>query len=219
MDAFRPHDLLFLDRAAAFEACAGALPDWLDAAWLVAAPLAVRRAQAAPGQVPAGARGLRRNQRCAGHVHLAGVARCITPEMLARQVIEDDGRLAGAAAGLPCLAALRRLAPRLRALGLDWGPGGGAGFQLASGLPVLRPDSDLDLLVRAPHPPAPDLMQALCALQLDAACRVDIQVDTGAGGFALNEYARGGRVLLKTSGGPLLVDDPWNPPAMARAAA
>jgi phosphoribosyl-dephospho-CoA transferase len=211
----RPHDLLFLRRPGAFETCGGALPGWLNAAWLTQAPLVVRRAPAGPGYVAAGARGLQRNERCAGRVAQAGVARRVTPAMLAQEVLRDDdgGRLAGAARALPCVAALLDLAPRLQDLGLDWGPVGGAGFWLASGLPVLRPSSDLDLLVRSPGPLSPGLLAALSALQPGAACRIDIQVDTGAGGFALGEYLRetprGGRVLLKTTHGPLLVRDPW----------
>jgi phosphoribosyl-dephospho-CoA transferase len=221
MAALRPHDLLFLRRGAVFEACeAGcALPGWLDAAWLERAPLVVRRAVPASGRVAAGARGLQRKQRCAGHVSLAEVARRVTPEKLADEVLADRRRIAAAADVLPCVAALLDLAPRLRDLGLAWGPAGGAGFWLACGQPVLRPTSDLDLLVRAPAPLPPATLAALCALQRDAACRVDIQVDTGAGGFALNEYARGGRVLLKTGHGPLLVTDPWAAHDVARKAA
>jgi phosphoribosyl-dephospho-CoA transferase len=220
MDAARPHDLLFLRRGAAFEACVSQdseRPAWLDADWLELAPLVVRRAVAGPGRVPVGARGLQRNERCAGHVLLADVARRVTPENLARQVLADPGRIA--ASDLPCLAALLALGPQLAALGLDWGPAGGAGFWLASGLPVLRSSSDLDLLIRAPQPLTAETMAALCALQLDAPCRVDIQVDTGRSGFALNEFARGGRVLLKTDRGPLLVADPWTPFDAAREAA
>jgi phosphoribosyl-dephospho-CoA transferase len=207
----RPHDLLFLRRPEAFAACAGdARPGWLDAAWLARAPAVVRRAPAAPGRVAAGARGLRRNERCAGHVAVADIARRVTPEMLAAGVLQDPDRIAGFADALPCVAALLDLAPRLQALGLDWGPAGGAGFWLASGLPVLRPSSDLDLLVRAPQAPSPAVLAGLYALGELAGCRIDIQVDTGAGGFALMEHARGGKVMLKTARGPLLVADPWD---------
>jgi phosphoribosyl-dephospho-CoA transferase len=218
MDAigpFRPHDLLFLRRLDAFDAspAGAALPDWLDAAWLDRAPLVVRRASTGAGRIAVGARGLLRSQRCAGQVDASAVARSVTPEMLAQSVLSAPARFADGAAlpcaALPCIAALLRLAPRLQDLGLAWGPAGGTGFWLASGLAVLGPGSDLDLLVRAPRPLAPALAQALLALQADAACRLDIQVDTGAGGFALAEYARGARVLLKTAGGPLLLDDPW----------
>jgi len=225
---YRPHDLLWLRWADRFEAGA-AWPEWLDAAWMVHAPVVVRREAAAGSRVPVGARGSQRNQRCMGYVQRAAVARCVTPEMLARAVPRAGrplakaarcGAGAGAAAALPAdwaqsdlapLRALAALAPRLDAVGLAWGPTGGTGFFLASGLPVLRADSDLDLLLRAPSRLARATVDALLALQAGAGCRVDIQVDTGWGGFALAEYAQGPRrLLLKTADGPLLVADPWH---------
>jgi phosphoribosyl-dephospho-CoA transferase len=208
---YRPHDLLFLGQPGAFD-CGGAWPEWLGASWLEEAPVVVRRAAPPSGQVPVGVRGLQRKQRCAGHAPVPGVARRVTPEMLARSVLHghpEPGRIAAAAATLPCVAALLGLAPRLQALDLDWGPVGGTGFWLASGLPVLRPTSDLDLLVRAPEPLAHATVAALVALQHHPACRIDIQIDTGNGGFALMEHARGGTVMLKTDDGPRLVADPW----------
>jgi phosphoribosyl-dephospho-CoA transferase len=197
MTAPRPHDLLFLHRPDAFKVD-GARPDWLDAR----APLVVRRETTAPGIVPVGARGLLRNERCKGYAGVGAVASIVTPRMLA----ERARTLAG---DLPCIAALRALAPRLDALDVDWGPAGGAGYWLACGLPVLRPTSDLDLLVRLPRRPLDSVLAALAALAEGQPCRIDIQVDTGAGGFALAEFARGGRVLLKTDAGPRLVSDPW----------
>jgi len=210
MDTPRPHDLLFLNSADVFEACAcNVQPNWLDAGWLAQAPVVVRRAVVAPGRVAVGARGLQRNERCAGQLALGGVSRRVTPQDLARAVRQDPDRLEPDAAALPCIAALLALAPRLQDLGLGWGPAGGVGFWLASRLPVLRSTSDLDLVVRAPQPLAPAQLAALCALQAHPGCRVDIQIDTGAGGFALMEYARGGKVMLKTDAGPLLLNDPW----------
>lgn len=195
-----PHDLLFVRRPDAF-ASDGERPEWLDPA----APLVVRRETTARGIVPVGARGLLRNERCKGYIASKDVAAIVTPRMLAARARTADG-------DLPCLAALRALAPRLDALDIDWGPAGGAGFWLACGLPVLRATSDLDLLVRLPRRPARALVDALRTLQDGQPCRLDIQVDTGAGGFALAEYARGGRMLLKTDAGPRLVDDPWEAP-------
>ena len=206
--AYRPHDLLFAHAAGGFVA-AGAAPDW-DAGWIARAPLVVRRDALPGGRIPVGARGPRRSQRSAGHLLPDAVARCVTPERLAAAVLDGPALdLITAADGLPAIATLLALAPRLRDLGLNWGPGGGTGFWLASGLPALRPDSDLDLIVRAPRALTPLVADALRGLQEGAACRIDIQVDTGAGGFALNDYLRGGRVLLKTAAGPLLVADPW----------
>lgn len=206
MPDFRPHDLLFLRLPDRFDA-GGPWPDWLDVEWLARAPLVVRR-EAAPGSlVPVGARGTSRSQRCKGYVQHAAVTRCVTPEMLAHAPLPAGCTLAP-------LRALAELVPQLDALGVAWGPTGGAGFQLASGLAVLRQDSDLDLLVRAPAPLSSRVLEQLASLQAAAPCRVDIQVDTGWGGFALAEYVRGGlpgrsRVLLKTARGPLLVADPW----------
>lgn len=207
---FRPHDLLFARTPDAFVA-ADLRPGWLDAGdWAARAPLVVRRATSADGTIPVGARGAQRKHRCAGFLGSEAVARCVTPEQLAAAVVRGPALdLRAAADRLPCIAALLALAPRLHALGLDWGPAGGAGFWLASGLAVLRPDSDLDLLVRLPCPPSRDTIGALAGLQASTPCRIDIQCDTGSAGFALNEYLRGRRVMLKTATGPVLVSDPW----------
>ena len=195
----RPHDLLFPRGPDAFQA-ADARPDWLDAR----APLVVRREATAPGIAAVGARGLYRNERCKGYVALADVADIVTPPMLARRLpLHPDEAVA------PCIAALHALAPRLDALDVDWGPAGGAGYWLACGLPVLRATSDLDLLVRLPRRPSAATLTALAALQEGQPCRIDLQIDTGTGGFALAEYVRGGGVLLKTGAGPCLVADPW----------
>lgn len=212
---YRPHDLLFLRLPDRFDSGEEAWPDWLDASWLLQAPLVVRR-EAAPGSLlPVGARGAHRNQRCKGYIQRDAVARCITPAMLARAWLRKLATGTATAAAPPALPAplqvLAELSPQLRQLGLAWGPAGGAGFYLACGLPVLRADSDLDLLVRAPQALTPAQLAQLLALQEQRACRVDIQIDTGHGGFALAEYARGGRVLLKTAHGPQLLADPWQP--------
>jgi len=195
----RPHDLLFPRGPEAFRA-AGPRPGWLDAQ----APLVVRRETTGPGIVPVGARGLHRNERCKGTIALADVADIVTPRMLAQRL---PARPHGDTP--PCITALRALAPRLDALEVDWGPAGGAGYWLACGLPVLRATSDLDLLVRLPRRPSEATLAALAALLEGQPCRIDLQVDTGTGGFALAEYVRGGGVLLKTGTGPRLVADPW----------
>ena len=195
----RPHDLLFPRGPEAFQA-ADARPDWLDA-W---APLVVRREATAPGIAAVGARGLYRNERCKGYVALADVADIVTPRMLAQRLPDrPDGDVPA------CIGALHALAPRLDALAVDWGPAGGAGYWLACGLPVLRATSDLDLLVRLPRRPSEVTLATLAALMDGQPCRIDLQVDTGTGGFALAEYVRGGGVLLKTDAGPRLVADPW----------
>jgi phosphoribosyl-dephospho-CoA transferase len=94
-------------------------------------------------------------------------------------------------------------------LGLAWGPTGSVGFELATGTAVVGPASDLDVVVRAPEPwshvRARELADDLARLPV----RVDTQLDTPSGAVALAEYARGGRVLLRTPDGPKLTNDPW----------
>lgn len=210
---YRAHDLLWLDGPDAFTPASEA-PAWLDAAWLARSPVVVRREVVAPGRVPVGVRGLERHQRCAGYVGTGRVVECVTPAMLARfqdrPLSEPCAALRATARDWPCMAALLSVAPQLDALDLDWGPTGSAGFWLATGLPVLRPTSDLDLVVRAPTRPGDAVLAVLAALQKTAACQLDIQVDTGSGGFALAELMKGAeRVMLKTASGPVLTADPW----------
>ncbi|MDZ5633749.1 malonate decarboxylase holo-ACP synthase [Janthinobacterium sp. GMG1] len=199
MEAWRAHDLLWL----------GGLPDdaslpaWADAAWLRAAPVVVRRASTAPGRIPVGVRGMLRSERHACEVDAAAVVRRMTPEVLAHA---PEPAFACAA-----LDALRQVAPLLDATGWAWGPTGGVGFALASSLPVLRADSDLDLVLRIAAPPDADQAEALRAIAATVtACRLDLQIDTGVGGFAYAEWAAGrAKVLLKTDRGPVLTATPW----------
>ncbi|MFZ4878403.1 malonate decarboxylase holo-ACP synthase [Janthinobacterium sp. Mn2066] len=199
MMAYRPHDLLWARELPKDSA----LPEWLCPQWLSMAPLVVRRAPAASGRIAVGLRGMARSERHAAEIEASAVLRCVTPEMLAAKV--------PAWLDCPAIEALHRLKPLLDATGWQWGPTGGVGFALASGLPVLRADSDLDLLLRMERPP--DAMQAAALHGIAAsvtACRLDLQIDTGCGGFAYAEWAAGrSRVLLKTDHGPVLTASPW----------
>jgi phosphoribosyl-dephospho-CoA transferase len=199
MEAWRAHDLLWLDGPPDD----ASLPAWLDLAWLRVAPMVVRRASCAPGRIPVGMRGMLRSERHACEVDAAAVVRRVTPEMLARAPLP--------AFACAALDALRQVAPLLDATGWAWGPTGGVGFALASSLPVLRADSDLDLLLRLAVPPDAAQAEALRAIAASVtACRLDLQIDTGQGGFAYAEWAAGrGRVLLKTNHGPVLTATPW----------
>jgi phosphoribosyl-dephospho-CoA transferase len=200
-----PHDLLWVADAAAISA-AKPLPDWATDEWLQRAPVVVRRENAGPGRIPVGLRGATRSERFKAYLAPHAVLRRVSPEDLAAGRPWQDH-----AGDIAVMAALAVLAPTLDATGLAWGPTGGVGFALASGLPVLRRDSDLDLVLRAPAPLTTDQCEMLLPLRFFASCRLDLQIDTGHGAFAFAEWISGHRrILLKTDAGPLLTDDPWS---------
>jgi phosphoribosyl-dephospho-CoA transferase len=213
----RPHDLLWLADPAAL-VVQESLPRWATPAWLAVSPVVVRRSTiAVPGEgpvglrgttLPVGLRGATRSERCAAHVSADRVVRSLTPEAIAHQVATSA---VVSASALPCLRTLARVAGALDALPLAWGVTGSVGFTLASGFDVLRFDSDLDLIVRAPSMADADELYAVAALLPDLEARVDVQVETPLGAFALQEWLRtGGPVLLRTNCGPMLVDDAWS---------
>ena len=201
-----PHDLLWTTGSPDALYSPAPLPDWIDAAWLASAPLVVRREQVPAGLVPVGLRGMQRHQRHAAYLSIDAITRRTPPEVLARTRAWETW---GDASGHACRRALRTRAPLLDELPWSWGITGGAGFAMASGLPVLREGSDLDLLLRIPHAPDPALLQRLSRRFDELPLRVDVQVDIGHGGFALAEWLRGGLVMLKTGQGPRLVAHPW----------
>jgi len=202
----QPHDLVWI------KAQPAGLPDWARPDW----PVVVRRAEPPqPGLIPVGFRGPQRHQRHAGWIDPAQALRVSTPEGLAAVARRTQPR----AGWLPCLNALLRVTPLLDVLPRPWGPTGSVGFALATGLSILHAASDLDLRLQADTPLSADECAQLQAIKAQAGCRLDIQIDTGHGGFAFDEWAAGRpRVLLKTARGPWLVQDPWRVPPDEEAA-
>ena len=121
---------------------------------------------------------------------------------------------------LPAFAALERVRDVLTGEGPDrWGPGGGVAYELVTGIATVHLGSDLDLVFVAAEPLDRGRMRRLAEGLRTAGqgVRIDVQVQTPAGGFALEEWLRvgdGGPVALKTGDGPRLAMDLWtvNPP-------
>ena len=196
----RPHDLIWLTTRDALE---DIQEPWVDAAWHTGMPVVVRRDVEGSGRIPVGVRGLKREQRAAGWVNPHQIARVVSPEQLSA----EESLLRSPFITQPPV----QVAVQLSRISWPWmwGITGSTGYALATGIAVIHAASDLDLLIRAPQPLSrTDLLSWQSQLE-GALCRADTQVETPLGGFALNEWLRDGKTLLKTDRGPRLTANPW----------
>ena len=161
----------------------------------------VRRALAPIDRVAVGVRGANRSERYATEVELGAVCQAVAPEDLAHTAPAPGRELAV----MDTLSAIR---PLLDATGLEWGPTGSVGFELATGVPTATPESDLDLVVRVSIgsqnvvPRLTELHRHLHSLS----GRVDCQVETTSGAVALAEIVGGqSDIMVRTVEGPHLV--------------
>lgn len=196
----RPHDLIWLNDPLALE---GELPDWVAQQWRPTLPLVVRRDCHPAGHIAVGIRGMGRERRAAAWLPAEAIVRRVTPESL----VNLPQLLASAFVSQPPVQAAILLAQQ--AWPWAWGITGSCGYALVTEVPVLRSDSDLDLLIRAPEALPPALFQAWQQRVARLPCRADTQVETPYGAFALNEWLRDGQALLKTNRGPRLTRNPW----------
>ena len=200
MNTPRPHDLLWLTDSDALEDVS---EEWVASQWQPRLPVVVRRDVSHDARIPVGVRGMRRDQRAAGWVNVAKVKRIISPEELASR----DLLVKSPFVSMPPVQGAIQLA--LREWPWSWGITGSCGYALATEVPVLHADSDLDLLIRCPQRVERESLLEWQAVIGQLLCRADTQIETPQGAFALAEWLRDGRVLLKTNSGPEIVTDPW----------
>ena len=200
MNTPRPHDLLWLTDSDALEDVS---EEWVASQWQPRLPVVVRRDVSHDARIPVGVRGMRRDQRAAGWVNVAKVKRIISPEELASR----DLLVKSPFVSMPPVQGAIQLA--LREWPWSWGITGSCGYALATAVPVLHADSDLDLLIRCPQRVERESLLEWQAVIGQLLCRADTQIETPQGAFALAEWLRDGRVLLKTNSGPEIVTDPW----------
>ena len=201
----RPHDMLRLTSGP--EVCyEGSVPAWVPETLAWVPWVVVRRARTQAGLIPVGVRGRTRGERFAAWLAPDAVAARVTPEDLAAA---RGWRHTPRARRVGPLQVLDAIEERFTSLGVAWGPTGSIGFELATGVAAATTASDLDVVVRAPEPwPLENAREIVDHLNRLPA-RVDVQLESPAGAVMLAEYARGGRVLLRTPDGPRLAYDPW----------
>ena len=201
----RPHDLLRLTSGAGLR-YEESVPAWVPTSLARTSWVVVRRARAPAGLIPVGVRGSTRAERFAALLAPDAVAARVTPEDLVAERVWHHMPRARRLGPLRVLDAVDEL---FASFGLVWGPTGSVGFELATGVAAAGTASDLDVVVRAPEPwPLESAREIADHLNWFPA-RVDAQLDAPVGAVTLAEYARGGRVLLRTPDGSRLTWDPW----------
>lgn len=199
----RTHDLVEL-KAHDFlwgmtsEQLAANAPSWVHARVTAGAPLVVRRDQQYVDQVAVGIRGTRKSERYATWVPKSSITRVVKPESI-QLLPHSSERVQQALANVAQLLAERR-----------WGVTGSYAFEAVTGEKTTTLSSDLDVLLRQEVEMALEDAQHLYAQIRVLSIPVDMQIETGLGGFSLADWATStGRVLLKTDQGPQLVVNPW----------
>jgi phosphoribosyl-dephospho-CoA transferase len=165
----------------------------------------VRRGRISDGLIPVGVRGPQRHERCAGFTRLSEVLETRRPDQL-RLLLAEDSRRA-----LRAFRTLSYLESRLVGLDMSWGPGGSVGYELASGIPAVRDDSDLDFILFAPKKLDITEAQDLWRMISSAPGKVDALVETPFCGFSLQEFVTISprKMLLRTNDGRILGSNPW----------
>jgi phosphoribosyl-dephospho-CoA transferase len=205
--AFRPHYLLEIVGSRLIESREGSsIPEWVGEHLRATPFVVVRRGLVHEGCIPIGVRGEKRNQRWAAYCKPGVVKNIITPSQLLGRTL-PVARLDAT----PALRALKFLESRWMNIEHPWGPGGSVGFELATGGPAAKADSDLDIVMYVESHMPSDEAKTLCAAAMHLPAAVDIHVETPVCGFSLWEYARESpaAILLRTQAGAILGRDPW----------
>jgi len=193
------HDLLW---GMTVDCLADDAPLWVKEVFLRGDPVVVRREITPEDQVAVGIRGQFRSQRYAAQMPRSAIGKQLKPEALTRVDTQQFEHLA---------ERLQSISSIMKNFSGCWGYTGSFGFELATGIKTVTPQSDIDLLIRAEQSFAKKQAIELLENFHQAGLNVDIQLQLPQGGLALKEWARNsGKVLLKRPNGAVLVENPWN---------
>jgi len=169
-------------------------------------PVVVRRDRR-DALIPVGVRGRQRSQRLAAWAASRDIVRHVTPLQLVQSADVRRGWRSHPLAVFRCLDDVDHLCREHR---LPWGITGSLAYELATGLSCAHAESDIDITLRPSLPVSKERLTNLSRALDGLPHRVDAQVETALGAFALREWVSiSGSVLLKTDSGPFLTTDPW----------
>lgn len=196
-----PHDLLWIskDDDLVIESI---VPEWFMRSGISRYPVVVRREALPHDWIPVGIRGSTRSQRLAAKIKLNHVVKRVTPQSVVANYQHNIKKSL-----LPAMQALQYLIDTN--LAWQWGITGSAAYQLVTDVIVMNERSDLDLSFWCPVEIDRNRFILLSEQLNSLPCKIDAQIETPNGAFALNEYVRGDKVMLKTQHGPILTIDPW----------
>jgi phosphoribosyl-dephospho-CoA transferase len=201
----RVHDLVQI--AEGSELFSISTPGWATRALGGSRTVVVTRGNAPQGFFCVGIRGPTRGERHAAFLREQDVKSWRTPESLAA---EKNWRGYPGITRLPVLQSLALVADYAEQEHLDWGPVGSVGFELATGVPTVCAQSDLDVVLRCNVRLDLRRLKRMQELTSSAPARVDVILEGPLGGVALCEFLRSPeRCLIKTSLGPRIDAFRW----------
>ena len=201
----KAHDLVEIAEGAAL--LSHETPGWVTGALRETRTVVVTRGQAPMGFLCVGIRGRKREERHAAVLREQDVKSWRTPESLAA---EKNWSGKSRITHLPALQSLALVAEYAEQVHLDWGPVGSVGYELATGVPTVCAQSDLDVVLRCSVRLDFRRLKALQQLTSGAPARVDVILEGPLGGVPLCEFLRSPeRCLIKTSVGPRMDAFRW----------
>lgn len=161
----------------------------------------VRRDFSPEGKVPVGLRGSNRAERFGLFIDSEFVLERTRPEELTKRLhafsIRDRH-----------ITFLRGLAEH--SFPFQWGITGSIAYSLLTEEKHWRETSDIDLRIYLPQKVPRDFFDDWLQTLNRSPVRIDTQIETPLGGFALKEWLKADKVLLKTDRGPFITNNPWS---------
>lgn len=194
---WRAQDLLKIDRKALRDI---ELPEWFSSPTdsFIAV---VRRDFSSEGKVPVGLRGSSRGER---------FGLFIDPEYILERTRPED--LPERLRAFPIRDCRIDFLSRLleESFPFQWGITGSIAYSLLTGEKHWKETSDIDLRINLPKKVSRDFFGDWLQALSQSPVRIDTQIESPLGGFALKEWLKADNVLLKTDRGPFITNNPWS---------